>query len=138
VPVQVSYYTSFTLSHSTYPEAVKTLKIYITVSNISPKYDTYDTYYERIVGYFFGKQCCEVELENSAKPCHFPHGMVRNCAKTNVPTMACLTIPQPVLVPHRVLEGRKVCYIVKPGELLHIWIEDLAQIASLKSVARRS
>jgi len=39
VPVQVSYYTSFTLSHSTYPEAVKTLKIYITVSNISPKYD---------------------------------------------------------------------------------------------------
>jgi len=28
----------------------------------------------------------KVEVENSAKPCHFPYKRIRNCAKTSVPT----------------------------------------------------
>jgi len=30
-------------------------------------------------------QYCKVEVENGDEPCHFPHKIVGNCAKTNVP-----------------------------------------------------
>jgi len=29
-------------------------------------------------------QYCKVEIESGDKPCHFPHKIVGNCAKTNV------------------------------------------------------
>jgi len=29
-------------------------------------------------------QYCKVEVKNSAKPCHFPYKIVRNCARANV------------------------------------------------------
>ena len=49
-------------------------------------------------------QYCKVGFEKSAEPCHFSYKIdydtiVRNCAKTNVPTIIdLLTIPQPVQI----------------------------------------
>ena len=42
----------------------------------------------------------KVELRTATKAGHFPYKIVQNCIiKTNVPTIALLIIPQPVLIP---------------------------------------
>ena len=66
-------------------------------------------------------QYCKVEIRNSAKPCYFPYKIVRNCAMTNVPTIALL-IPQ---LRCRVLKGWNVKYreILVWIALLNWWSE---------------
>ena len=76
----------------------------------------------------------KVGVENSAKPCHIPCKMVRNCAKTNVPatSIALLIIPQLYRIIVQIQSSKglesKIQEIVTHTLIID---EDLAQAASL-------